>query len=118
MNWESWLSETARAAHASDIRELLKLTARPDMISLAGGLPDPALFPIAEYQVAAQDVLARHGSQALQYSTTEGLGQLRTLLVEHLVQEVGLAHILETHVMAGCHTTCFEIAAELRRIER
>jgi 2-aminoadipate transaminase len=87
MNWESWFSATARAAHASDIRELLKLTARPDMISLAGGLPDPALFPVADYQAVAEDVLARHGSQALQYSTTEGLQPLRALLVDHLSQE-------------------------------
>ncbi len=87
MNWDSRLSETARAAHASDIRELLKLTARPDMISFAGGLPDPTLFPIAEYQAAAEQVLAQSGPQALQYSTTEGLYQLRTMLVEHLAQE-------------------------------
>src|SRR3954451_3715279 len=84
MNTEKWLSETAKSAQASDIRELLKLTARPDMISFAGGLPDPALFPVAEYEQAMSRVMATHGRQALQYSTTEGLTELRQVLVEHL----------------------------------
>lgn len=87
MNGERWMSETAKGAHASDIRELLKLTARPDMISFAGGLPDPALFPLAEYAMAMERVMEYHGPQALQYSTTEGLTELRTTLVAHLEQE-------------------------------
>jgi 2-aminoadipate transaminase len=87
MNSDKWLSQTARNAHASDIRELLKLTARPDMISLAGGLPDPALFPVEEYQAAMQQVMQQYGRQALQYSTTEGLGELRLTLVEKLAEE-------------------------------
>lgn len=87
MNTERWLSETARNAHASDIRELLKLTARPDMISLAGGLPDPALFPVEEYTAAMDRLMASHGRQALQYSTTEGLTELRELLVQNLAGE-------------------------------
>lgn len=87
MNWDSWLSETAKGAHASDIRELLKLTARPDMISLAGGLPDPALFPVHEYAMAMERVMEYHGPQALQYSTTEGLNELREELVKRSEQE-------------------------------
>src|SRR4051812_18186859 len=87
MNTERWLSGTARGAQASDIRELLKLTAQPDMISLAGGLPDPALFPVEEYEVAMGRVMQNHGRQALQYSTTEGLTELRKTLVEHLAGE-------------------------------
>jgi 2-aminoadipate transaminase len=87
MNTERWLSETARGAQASDIRELLKLTARPDMISLAGGLPDPALFPVEEYEAAMSRVMTAHGRQALQYSTTEGLTELRELLVQNLAGE-------------------------------
>lgn len=87
MNWESWLSETAKGAHASDIRELLKLTARPDMISFAGGLPDPALFPVAEYKEAMGKVMDQFGRQALQYSTTEGLTELRLELVRLLEQD-------------------------------
>ena len=87
MNWNSWLSETAQAAQASDIRELLKLTARPDMISFAGGLPDPTLFPVAEFKAAMGRVMDKYGPKALQYSTTEGLSELRETLVAQLVQE-------------------------------
>src|SRR3978361_1476506 len=87
MNTERWLSETAKGAQASDIRELLKLTARPDMISFAGGLPDPALFPVTEYEQAMSRVMSNHGQQALQYSTTEGLTELRQVLVEQLAGE-------------------------------
>ncbi len=90
MNWESRWSEAAKACHASDIRELLKLTARPDMISFAGGLPDPTLFPIAEFKVAADQVLSKYGQQALQYSTTEGLKELRLMLVD-MLQAEGIA---------------------------
>jgi len=81
MDWGNWYSSSAKAAKASDIRELLKLTARPDMISFAGGLPDPSLFPLANYEAALQRVIGKHGKQALQYSTTEGIGELREELV-------------------------------------
>lgn len=84
MQYEGRLSETARAAKASDIRELLKLTARPDMISFAGGLPDPSLFPVETYRAAADRVLEQAGAQALQYSETEGLHALREELVSRL----------------------------------
>jgi 2-aminoadipate transaminase len=87
MKWESWISATAKSAHASDIRELLKLTDQSDMISFAGGLPDPELFPVDEYRAAADQVLSQYGSQALQYGTTEGLTQLREALVDHLSRE-------------------------------
>ena len=87
MNWDSWLSQTSKDAHASDIRELLKLTARPDMISFAGGLPDPNLFPVHKYAMAMERVMEYHGPQALQYSTTEGLTELREELVKRCEQE-------------------------------
>jgi 2-aminoadipate transaminase len=86
-NWQEFLSATALAAKASDIRELLKLTARPDVISFAGGLPDPTLFPIAEYEKSANNILEKYGSQALQYSVTEGQVELRTELVRRLEED-------------------------------
>jgi len=69
---------------ASDVRELLKLTQRPDIISFAGGLPAPELFPVAEVAAAAARVLASHGAAALQYSTTEGHPPLRARIAERL----------------------------------
>lgn len=62
---------------ASEIRELLKLTTRPEIISFAGGLPAPELFPIEEMKKVTIKVLEEQGKQALQYSTTEGHQPLR-----------------------------------------
>jgi 2-aminoadipate transaminase len=71
---------------SSAIRELLKLTSRPDVISFAGGLPAPELFPIEEFRVATDAVLAKQGRQALQYSTTEGYPPLREMIVRHMAR--------------------------------
>jgi DNA-binding transcriptional MocR family regulator len=62
---------------ASEIRELLKLLEQPDILSFAGGIPDPALFPIERIQSLYAEVLADSGPQALQYSVSEGLPSLR-----------------------------------------
>lgn len=61
----------------SAIRELLKVTGRPEVISFAGGLPAPELFPIAEIQEATASALRRHGPACLQYGETEGVRELR-----------------------------------------
>ena len=56
----------------SAIREILKVTERPEVLSFAGGLPAPEAFPVEELARAHADVLAREGAAALQYATTEG----------------------------------------------
>ncbi|WP_420238897.1 PLP-dependent aminotransferase family protein [Telmatobacter bradus] len=61
----------------STIRQILKVTEQPDMISFAGGLPAPECFPVAEVAQSAARVLAEAGAQALQYAVTEGYGPLR-----------------------------------------
>ncbi|MDR3764056.1 MAG: PLP-dependent aminotransferase family protein [Acidobacteriota bacterium] len=61
----------------STIREILKVTQQPDIISFAGGLPAPELFPVSEIKVAAERVLTDNGPQALQYGQTEGYLPLR-----------------------------------------
>ncbi|NCC25320.1 MAG: PLP-dependent aminotransferase family protein [Deltaproteobacteria bacterium] len=61
----------------SFIREILKVTQDPSIISFAGGLPNPGLFPVAELQEAACQVLENHGPRALQYANTEGHLELR-----------------------------------------
>lgn len=71
------LSARARTMNASAIREILKVTQQPDVISFAGGLPAPELFPLDEVRQAAQTALDRYGPAALQYSTTEGHPPLR-----------------------------------------
>lgn len=74
------LSRIAEQMTASTIREILKVTQRPDIISFAGGLPAPELFPLVEVRAATGAVLDRYGPAALQYSTTEGHPPLRAWL--------------------------------------
>lgn len=69
---------------ASEIRELLKLTQRPEVISFAGGLPAPELFPVEELKKVAKEVLQENGTMALQYGPTEGYEPLRQRIVERM----------------------------------
>ncbi len=82
--WTDRYAQRTLGMTSSAIRELLKLTAQPDIISFAGGLPAPEVFPVAEVAAAAQRVLAEHGPEALQYGPTEGYQPLRELLVRHM----------------------------------
>ena len=68
----------------SEIRDLLKLTARPDIISFAGGLPAPELFPVEEMMAASKAVMEESGRQAMQYSTTDGHPRLRQQIAERM----------------------------------
>lgn len=69
---------------ASEIRELLKLTVRPEIISFAGGLPAPELFPVEEMKKVSLKVLEEDGEQALQYSPTEGFPPLREKIAKRM----------------------------------
>lgn len=71
------LARRARGVAPSAVREILKVAEQPEMLSFAGGLPAPELFPVDAIARAHQTVLARDGAAALQYSTTEGFGPLR-----------------------------------------
>jgi 2-aminoadipate transaminase len=84
--WPQLYAERTERMRASDIREILKVTAQPDVISLAGGLPAPELFPVDEYRRAFEWVLETEGAQALQYGPSEGYRPLRTLLAERLTR--------------------------------
>ncbi len=71
---------------SSVIRELLKLTEAPDVISFAGGLPAPEVFPVEEFRQAADTVLKEMGPKALQYGATEGYMPLRTFIVKTMAR--------------------------------
>ncbi|WP_244827492.1 PLP-dependent aminotransferase family protein [Caballeronia sp. TF1N1] len=71
------LSERARKLTSSAIREILKVTERPEVISFAGGLPSPQTFPVEEMRVASERILRDQPAAALQYSATEGYMPLR-----------------------------------------
>lgn len=74
---EPAFAERMKLLRASDIREILKITQRPEVISFAGGLPAPEFFPTKEIAEVAVTVLQRDGTRALQYSPTEGDHRLR-----------------------------------------
>ncbi|MEM7520965.1 MAG: PLP-dependent aminotransferase family protein [Pseudomonadota bacterium] len=76
MNWENVFATRMSRMKASEIRELLKLLDQPDIISFAGGIPDPALFPVDAFQAALTDALHAEPNP-LQYSVSEGYGPLR-----------------------------------------
>ncbi len=82
--WDQRYAQRAQRMASSIIRELLKLTEQPDLISFAGGLPAPEVFPVEELAAAAQRVLREFGAQALQYSTTEGYRPLRQAIAERM----------------------------------
>ena len=77
-------SERMGGVKSSAIRDILKLTSKPGLISFAGGLPAPEVFPIKEVAAAAERVLSKYGASALQYAITEGLVLLREKLVKRL----------------------------------
>jgi len=82
IGWEARLAERTRRMQSSIIRELLKYALRPDIISFAGGMPAPELFPVREFEEACRHVLAHEGQVALQYSPTEGYPPLKAWLAE------------------------------------
>ena len=79
---ESLLSKRASKLRKSEIRELLKVTQDPEIISFAGGLPNPKSFPIEDLDSIIDDVLKNQGSTALQYGTTQGVKDLRESIAE------------------------------------
>ncbi len=86
---------------ASEIREILKVTEQPGVISFAGGLPAPELFPIEEIAGVTETVLREQGRKALQYTTTEGYRPLREWIADRMNRRQGTDfdcdNILITH---------------------
>jgi 2-aminoadipate transaminase len=78
--WEYRFANRTRQMGSSVIRELLKLTEQPDIISFGGGLPAPEVFPVKKFQEACNTVLKTEAALALQYSTTEGYRPLREMI--------------------------------------
>jgi 2-aminoadipate transaminase len=95
---QQFLSDAARKAKRSEIRELLKLIARPEVISLAGGLPAPETFPLDEIAELVPDMLRRYGAAALQYGPTEGDIGLREELIK-LMEADGLPNLTADEIL-------------------
>jgi len=98
--YEDFYSNRAQKMRASEIRELLKLTQKPEIISFAGGLPNPNSFPKKEIAELFSEVVTKHGDQALQYGTTEGLPLLRELIADR-VNSQGISATKENILITG-----------------
>ena len=85
IQWQ--FSERAQQLQSSFIREILKITQRPEIISFAGGLPSPATFPVEVMKSAYDKVLSQNGKVALQYGPTDGYGPLREWIANSLSTE-------------------------------
>lgn len=82
IQWQ--FSERASQLQSSAIREILKITQRPEIISFAGGLPSPLTFPVERMKAAYDKVLSETGKQALQYGPTDGYAPLREWIAGYL----------------------------------
>jgi 2-aminoadipate transaminase len=90
------LARRAARMNPSVIRELLKLTEKPGIISFAGGLPSSKTFPVAEFEAACTKVLKDDPAAALQYAASEGYGPLREMVADMLPWNVDPAQVLIT----------------------
>ncbi|PWE54387.1 GntR family transcriptional regulator [Metarhizobium album] len=87
LNWDNIFATRSLRMRASEIRELLKLLDRPDIISFAGGIPDPALFPDKDFKQAYAEIFDSTAvNSALQYSVSEGYKPLREWLIKELAK--------------------------------
>lgn len=85
--WDHRFAQRTKQMTSSVIREILKITAKPDVISFAGGLPSPEVFPVKEFAAACDVVLRERPAEALQYGLTEGFTQLREFLAKETQKE-------------------------------
>jgi len=84
--WKSRYANRTLGVKSSAIRELLKVTQKPEIISFAGGLPAPDVFPVQRFEQACRKVLSEHGPMALQYGTTEGYQPLREMIAHNMAR--------------------------------
>lgn len=94
MEWTQ--AQRAHKMNPSVIREILKVTEKPGIISFAGGLPSPKTFPVAAFREACDKVLREDGHAALQYAASEGYAPLREMVAAMLPWEVDPAQVLIT----------------------
>lgn len=90
MNMETLLSEGIKATPPSFVRSILKAASEPDVISFAGGLPNPISFPQEALLASMERIVKSYGSQVFQYSITAGLPELRQYIADRYHRVFGL----------------------------
>ena len=101
MNFEQLLAPRTEHMGVNAIREILKVVSLPGMISLAGGIPAPASFPMEILRELNELVLNKYGARAFQYDATEGFWPLREALVDHLARKGVIATAEQILISSG-----------------
>ena len=110
--FDRFFSVSSQQMKKSAIREILKLTQKPEMISFAGGLPSPDSFPIDDIKKITLEVLEQDGPAALQYGTTDGDSKLRSLLAERHKKD-GLSLALNNIVITTGSQQALDLAGKI-----
>lgn len=105
-------AERARLVKSSETREILKVTERPEVISFAGGLPAPELFPVEALKGACNAVLNEEGAASLQYSTTEGYIPLREFIVQRM-KVIGINSTIENVLITSGSQQAIDLTGRL-----
>jgi len=113
MNYNELFSRAVRRSKASAIRELLKVTAMPDIISFAGGLPAPELFPSDEISEILKVVMKNSSREALQYGTTEGQNSLKTEIIKLLASTERISVQPENILIVSAAQQALDMAARM-----
>ena len=106
-------SRMERMKASEIIRELLKLTARPDIISFAGGLPAPELFPVKEIAQVSHDLVLKEGQKLLQYATTEGRPTLREKIAKRMTEKYKTPVVADDILITTGSQQCLDFAGKL-----
>ena len=96
---EKFLSERIKRTPSSFIREILKVTQKPEIISFAGGLPNPISFPQEELKISMDRITKKFGTKIYQYSTTIGLDSLRQYIVERYKKNFNMDITIENVII-------------------
>ena len=109
----NFFADRMTKTHKSFIREILKVTQDDKVISFAGGLPNPKLFPVKEFADACQKVLLQDGENVLQYSTTEGYLPLREFISERYFVKSGLKASPDEILITNGSQQCLDLVGKV-----
>jgi 2-aminoadipate transaminase len=110
--WSHRYAFRTQTIKGSAIRELLKLTQKPEVISFAGGLPAPEVFPVQQFDEACKKVMKENAAAALQYGPTEGYLPLREMIARHMAR-YGIIAQPENVMMTSGSQQALDLIAKL-----
>ena len=112
VSWSKKFADRTSRMRASDIREILKVTAQPDIISLAGGLPAPELFPVDQYRRAFEWVLETNGAPRFSTAPAKATVRLRDFLAQRL-SRFGIRAVPEDVLITNGSQQALDLVAKM-----